>query len=289
MSKRKRMMIAGALILAMAALIAWIAFERRDQSLSRLQRAGVIHIGYAVEAPFSFLEAGDVTGAFPEIAKRIVNTLGIARIEWVQADFDALIPALESGRIDVIAAGLFITQERAQRVAFSEPAMRVQQSLLVQKGNPRSLHSYQAAAARADVSIAVIAGAVEETILRQMGVPDAQIVVVPDALTGRVVVKSGRADGLALTAPTIRWMALRSPLIFTEMAAPFEQPDLPFFKKIGYAAFAVRQADRRLLSAWNRALSDLMPRPDYLALLAIFGFAETELPGKITTAEVLAP
>ncbi|GAK54050.1 extracellular solute-binding protein family 3 [Candidatus Moduliflexus flocculans] len=286
MPKRKRMMMTGALIFAMAALIAWGAFERRDQSFARLQRANVIHIGYAVEAPFAFLEAGDVTGAFPEIAKRVANALGIARIEWMQADFDALIPALEAGRIDVIAAGLFITQERAQRVAFSEPVIRVQQSLLVQKGNPRGLHSYQAAATRADVSIAVIAGAVEETILRQIGVPDAQIIVVPDALTGHVAVKSGMVDGLALSAPTIRWMALRSPLTSTEVAAPFEQPDLPFFKKIGYAAFAIRQTDRRLLSAWNRAQSDLMKEGDYLALLTAFGFDETELPENITTKEL---
>jgi len=289
MQQRRVMIIGGALLLAVAALIAWGVFARRDQSFARLQRANVIRIGYAVEAPFAFLEAGEVTGAFPELAKRIADALGIARIEWVQTDFDALIPALESGRVDVVAAGLFITKERAQRVAFSEPAIHVQQGLLVQQGNPRNLHSYQAAASRTDVSIAVIAGAVEETILRQMGVPDAQIIVVPDALTGRAAVKSGQAGGLALSAPTIRWMARRSPQTLTEMAAPFEQPDLPFLTKIGYAAFAVRQADRRLLSAWNRAMSDLMQRPDYAALITAFGFAEAELPGTITTAEILAP
>lgn len=57
-------------------------FAFRDQSLTRLQQADTIRIGYAIEAPFAFLNS---------VAKEIVARVGIQRIEWVQTDFGSLI------------------------------------------------------------------------------------------------------------------------------------------------------------------------------------------------------
>ena len=99
-----------------------------DGSFERLHRAGSIRIGYAVEPPYAFLKpGGGVTGESPEVAKKIVARLGIARIEWRQSEFDLLVDELESDRIDVIASGMFITSERAARVRFSEPTFHVLQ------------------------------------------------------------------------------------------------------------------------------------------------------------------
>jgi polar amino acid transport system substrate-binding protein len=261
----------------------------RDQSLTRLQQAGTIRIGYAIEAPYAFLKpGGEVTGEFPEVAKRIVADLGIRRIEWIQTDFGSLIPSLEAGRFDVIAAGLYITPERAQRVDFSEPVLHVQQGLLVRQDNPRQLYSYRHALTPADVKIAVIAGAVEEALLRRIGLSDRQIVIVPDALTGRVAVESGLADGLALTSPTIRWMASRDQLGKTDMAQPFEQPDPALTEGVAYCGFAFRKADRQLLAAWNSAMQPFITSQEHLKLLAEFGFTEAELPGAVTTREILS-
>lgn len=104
------------------------------------------------------------------------------------------------------------------------------------KGNPRQLHSYLQASTLKDIKIAVISGVVEETLLRRMGLSDRQLVLVSDALTGRVAVESGVADGLALSSPTIQWMALREQLGKTEMARPFEQSELALKERLGYTA-----------------------------------------------------
>lgn len=47
------------------------------------------------------------------------------RTEWLQLDFDRLIDALDEGRIDLVAAGMFVTEERSRRVRFSQPSLRV--------------------------------------------------------------------------------------------------------------------------------------------------------------------
>jgi polar amino acid transport system substrate-binding protein len=203
-------------------------------------------------------------------------------------EFDSLIPALEAGRIDVIAAGVFITRERAQRIRFSEPILHVRQGLLTAKGNPRQIHSYEQLLVQPGLKIAVLSGAVEEELLRRIGVPEHQLVTVPDALTGRAAVESGVADGLALSAPAVQWLARGGQLGETEAAEPFDQPGLALKRRLGFVAFAFRKTDRRLCSAWNAALTTFIGTRKHLALISAFGLDRADLPGTVTTKEVLS-
>jgi len=127
LNMKRVLIIAVVVIVIVAALSTAIVLRFPwDQSLTRLQREGTIRIGYAVEAPYAFLKpGGEVTGESPEVAKVIVGRLGIRHIEWRQSEFGSLISGLEAGRFDVIAAGIFITPERARRISFSEPTFHV--------------------------------------------------------------------------------------------------------------------------------------------------------------------
>lgn len=275
-----------ALVAVAVSVAAVVHYAGRDRSLTRLRQAGVIRVGYAVEAPYAFVGANcQVTGEFPEVAKRLAARLGIRRVEWVQTEFDALIPDLESGRFDVLAAGMFITPERAARIAFSEPLLRVRQGLLVRGGNPRRIHSYRDALHRPELKIAVLAGSFEEGLLRQMSIPGRQLVAVPDARTGRLAVESGIADGLALSAPTLRWMTREDHRGTTELAEPFEQP-VPA-RGSSLCAFGFRKEDRQLRAAWNGVLQPFVASNEHLAILSSFGFSRLALPGALTTNEVV--
>jgi polar amino acid transport system substrate-binding protein len=251
----------------------------RDQSLRRHQTTGTIRIGYAIEPPYALLKpGGKVSGLFPDSARWLTTTLGIAQIEWVQTDFDALIPGLEAGRFDLVAAGMYHTPERAERVAFSAPLVQVEQGLLVRTGNPQQINAYADALARTDLRFAVIAGAVEGELLRRIGLAEHQLLLVPDATTGLVAVESGVVAGLALSAPTIRWMAAQDDLGATELAQPFIQPDPALIPGLGQAAFAFRQTDRQLLHGWNQAMMTFAESAAHHDLLAEFGFISTEIP-----------
>ena len=54
-----------------------------------------------------------------QIAQYIANKLGM-KLEIYSFEWDSLIPALESGAIDAIAAGMSPTAERAQQIDFSD-------------------------------------------------------------------------------------------------------------------------------------------------------------------------
>ncbi|WP_449258106.1 transporter substrate-binding domain-containing protein [Chlorobium limicola] len=83
---------------------------------------GVLRLGTSsVTEPFSFVDgSGNVVGYDIELARYIAKRLD-RRLEVVNMDFGALIPALISGKVDMIASCITITDERARKVLFSEP------------------------------------------------------------------------------------------------------------------------------------------------------------------------
>ena len=83
---------------------------------------GVLRLGTsAVNEPFAFVDAShQVVGFDVELARYIAQKLD-KTLEVVNMEFGALIPSLIAGKVDMIAACITITQERAKKVLFSEP------------------------------------------------------------------------------------------------------------------------------------------------------------------------
>lgn len=78
----------------------------------------------AVTEPMSFVgENQQVIGFDIEFATRIAAKAG-KKLNIVNMEFGAMLPALISGKVDMIGAGLSITEERAKSVLFSEPYYR---------------------------------------------------------------------------------------------------------------------------------------------------------------------
>ena len=64
-------------------------------------------------------ETGEVTGIDVEIAQAICDKLGY-ELEVVDADFDSLVPGVQSGKYDFSMAGMTVTEDRLQSVNFSD-------------------------------------------------------------------------------------------------------------------------------------------------------------------------
>ena len=286
MRRSTRMALAGAAVLVGVGAVAG-ALRLADPSLRELQRAGTIRVGYAVEAPYAFVTPdGEITGESPEMAKRIVGRLGIGTIVWRGMEFRSLIDELEAGNIDLIASGLFVTPERARRVAFSKITFQVHSGLLVAKGNPKKLCSCRQVLHDPSVRLAVLSGSVEERLYRRLGMPGRRLIVTPDALTGRTAVANGLADALALSSPSVNWIALNDPACATEAADPFEAaPE----EKPGCGAFAFRKRDRTLVHAWNAALEAYLGSEEHLSCVARFGFAPKDLAHLVARKEAAGP
>ena len=68
------------------------------------------------------------------IAKKIADTLGY-ELQIVKLDWDALIPAVQSGTVDCVIAGQSITSERLQSVDFTKPYYYASVVGLAKKGS----------------------------------------------------------------------------------------------------------------------------------------------------------
>ena len=81
--------------------------------------------------PYEFLgENGEITGVDVEIGKAIAEELGVT-LKVNNANFDGIVSAIASGKGDVGIAGITITDERSQRVDFSEPYIESVQYLIL--------------------------------------------------------------------------------------------------------------------------------------------------------------
>jgi len=286
--------IAVGMALLAVALLAPGCSERNDtsaQSLSALKRAqrdGTIRVGYANEAPYAYLDSasGRLTGESPEIARVVLAEMGIGKVEGVLTEFGSLIPGLKAGRFDIIAAGMYILPERCKEIAFSNPTYSVGEAFIVASGNPLRLNSYKSVARHGDARLGVVAGTVERGYARQTGIPDARVVVFPDAPSALDGVIAGRVDAYAATSLTVNNLLARARSPRVERATPFSDPVIAGKPARGYGAFGFRKVDKDLVAAFNSALAKFIGTPRHLDLVKPFGFTRAELPGTITAAEL---
>ncbi|MCX6665593.1 MAG: basic amino acid ABC transporter substrate-binding protein [Euryarchaeota archaeon] len=85
--------------------------------------------------PFEFTDAnGAIVGFDVELITKILTDQGYT-VEVQDIGFDSLIPALQTGKIDVIAAAMTITDERKGQLDFSDPYYDANQAVLVKIGS----------------------------------------------------------------------------------------------------------------------------------------------------------
>ncbi len=238
--------------------------------LDELREKGKVTVGFANEKPYAYEEDGELKGAAVEIAKQVLNNLGIEEVEGRLSDFGNLIPGLNAGKFDLITAGMAITPDRCENTAFGEPEIKYGEGLIVETGNPEALKSYADIAANPDIKVAVMSGATEIDFLLREGVADEQIVRVPDIPASFSAVSSGRAHATTGTEMTIKMALESSNPDELEFVNDFIQPDIEGNPSFGAAAF--RTDNKELREAYNEELAKLKESGEIEGLIEPSGF-----------------
>jgi polar amino acid transport system substrate-binding protein len=231
-------------------------------------------------------EADRLTGEAPEIIRAVMKEMGVETVEGVLTEFGALIPGLKAKRFDVIAAGMYITPQRCEQIAFSNPTYTIGEAFIVEKGNPHSLHSFEDIAKHASATIGVMAGAVEHGYAKKTGIPDDRIVVFPDNVSGLDGVRAGRVDAFAATSLTIQDMLSKTNDEGVEQALPFTDPVIDGKSVQGYGAYGFRMEDAELRQAIDITLAAFIGSDEHLSLVQPFGFGEANVPNGATAAQL---
>lgn len=123
-------------------------------------RNNTIIIGTNAEyAPFEYLDSdGNLVGFDYEIVEAIAKEEGL-KVKWKDLPFDSLVGAMETGDINVIAAAIGPTEERAKSVDFSEVYYTGSQSIV-----SRDNEGFDSFDALSRHSVAVLEGSLSDMI-----------------------------------------------------------------------------------------------------------------------------
>lgn len=138
----KKLSLIVSAVLSATLLLTGCGSKASDASKEETFKVGM-EAGYA---PFNWTQADDSNGGVKidgaaeyaggydvEIAKKIADDLG-KKLVIVKTEWDGLIPALESGKIDAVIAGMSPTAERKETIDFSDNYYKSDLVMVVKKG-----------------------------------------------------------------------------------------------------------------------------------------------------------
>ncbi len=155
------------------------------------QQSDTLKVGMELKyPPFETIdEKGNPMGASVMLAEALGDYLD-REIEIIDTPYPSLIPALESGSIDIIISSMTITAAREEIVDFSDPYTTSQLMMLVNKDSkvksPADLND-------PDVIISSKTGTIG-ALWAQSNAPDAQILNIDEEASAVLEVAQGNAD-----------------------------------------------------------------------------------------------
>lgn len=124
-----------------------ISQSATDDSLQKIKKKGVLVVGMSADYPpyeFTTKSHGKTkyVGFEVSLARQFAKDLGV-KLEIKNMDFDSLLVALQTGKIDVIISGMNITDERKKSVNFSTPYYSGASYFLINKSDRDKLVNAQ--------------------------------------------------------------------------------------------------------------------------------------------------
>ncbi|MFB9663024.1 transporter substrate-binding domain-containing protein [Glycomyces mayteni] len=276
-----------------AAALALGACSRTDGGgdgglLAKAQDGGTIRVAYADEAPYAYTGDDGVTGQSVDTQVYLLDQLGIKadQIEWKLTEWDSLITGLGTNH-DMVIAGMYITPERCEAVAFANPDYVMPDALMTLAGNPGGYTDFNTMA-DSDGVVGVMNGTSEHEIADQtFGEDRINVQANLDSLI--LELKAGRCDAIALTSANLRLAAESDPEV--EVSEGFWLIDPGTGEDIigaGAAVFQPSDADFR--DAVNGELDKLLADDaKWEELTSPYGFTLDENHPEGLTAEDLCP
>ncbi len=167
--------------------------------------------------PFEMVgDDGQPTGISVEIARALAKHLG-RNVVIENTAFDGLIPALKTGKIDLVISSMTATEERARSIDFSEPYLHTGLSLLVARESPvKSAADLNSSQRR----IAVKRGTTGH-LHAMRNFPDASLLVLDKENACVLEVVQGKADAFIYDQLSVFQHAKRHPDTTRPVLEPF--------------------------------------------------------------------
>lgn len=201
-------MIATRLLRHAAALLAFFACAAASaDALDDILERGTIRVGVAEFAPWTIKkDGGELVGFEIDLANKLAGDMGVTA-EFNVYDWEDIIPALQSGEIDVIAGGMAITPARALKVSFSRPVAESGVGLATNTRMTRKIETLEQLN-----SPKIVISTVTDTLAHSVAKTlfgDASVNAFVSKDDAEKAILDGRAHAYLASTPEVRFLALK--------------------------------------------------------------------------------
>jgi polar amino acid transport system substrate-binding protein len=213
----------------------------QESTLDQVMKRGVLRVGMDTFVPWAMPDkTGKLIGFEIDVATRLAADMGV-KVEFVPTKWSGIIPALLTGKFDVIIGGMGIIPSRNLKVNFTQPYDYSGMSLVANKklaAGFTSLEDFN----RADVVLAVKLGSTSVMAAKKY-MPKATLRQFDGEAQIFQEVINGKAHAAVASAPTPAFRALENPdTLFLPIKETFTKEPI---------GFAVRKGDADTLNYFN--------------------------------------
>ncbi len=218
-----------------------MAADAQDSVVEQVIQRGVLRVGMSTFVPWAMKDkTGKLIGFEIDVARRLAKDMGV-KIEFVPTKWAGIIPALLTGKFDVIIGGMGIQPSRNLKVNFTAPYDYTGMSIVAGKkkaGGMVTLEDFN----KPGITIAARLGSTAVNAIRQF-MPKAEIRMFDDEAQAYQEVINGRVHAVVGSAPTPAFQAIKYPnRLYLPLAGTFTREPI---------GFAVRKGDVDTLNYFN--------------------------------------
>jgi len=213
----------------------------KESVIEQLMKRGVLRVGMSTFVPWAMKDkTGKLIGFEIDVATRLAEDMGV-KVQFVPTKWAGIIPALLTGKFDVIIGGMGIRPQRNIKVNFSIPYDTTGMSIVAHRELAAGLTGL-ADFNRPDVIIAARLGSTAVTAAKRY-MPQAQLLMFDDESQAFQELINGKAHAVVASAPRPAYQALKySEKLFLPLTETFTR------ELIG---FAVKKGDFDTLNFFN--------------------------------------
>ena len=219
------------LLLFMTALMLCLCGCREET----VQNKKLVMVTNATFPPYEYVDKGEIEGIDPAVIRKISRKLGY-ELEIQDMAFDAIIAAVQTGKAQIAASGITVTEDRKKKVLFTDPYVIAAQVMIVPKNSP-----IKTAADLKGKRIGVQHGTTGDTYVKENIQEPQRFQHGPDAVTALV---SGKLDVVVIDGEPAEAYVSKNPQLKI-LPEPLVQEEY---------AFAMGKENKALLDKFNAEL-----------------------------------
>ena len=212
-----------------------------ESTIEQVMKRGVLKVGMSTFVPWAMNDKnGQLVGFEIDVAKRLAADLGV-KVEFVPTKWAGIIPALLTGKFDVIVGGMSVQPGRNQKVNFSIPYDYTGQTIVASKqlaAGFKTLEDFN----KPEVTLSARLGSSSVAAAKQF-MPKAKLTLFDDESQAYQEVINGKVHAMVGSAPTPAFQALKYPeTLFLPIEGTFTKEPI---------AFAVKKGDYDTINYFN--------------------------------------